>query len=135
MRIGLDFVYAGFAFTRALHGKSDLFFVCILRTDSSCDFQLQAAEIAAAKWEDWTTFMQQAPYPRDSPLWSRLYSVCCGGGDSTRVGQVAGLTAEKLASGSRPGDCYIYHAADDTGNEAAALVAAMPDPGEVRAYA
>jgi hypothetical protein len=38
-------------------------------------FKLQASEIAAAKWIAVEEFMDQAPYPRDLPLWRRCYSV------------------------------------------------------------
>ena len=34
---------------------------------SSEPFQLQAAEIEKAKWGDFAEFLEQAPYPRDSP--------------------------------------------------------------------
>ena len=125
----------------AMFGKSDLFFVCLLRArsapphandcsrwslsripsalrcrgvSSSEPFRLQAAEIEKAKWGDFAEFLEQAPYPRDSPQWARIYGLClpftkavAAAGDGARS---RGFEAESLPNGmGRAGSCYIYH--------------------------
>jgi hypothetical protein len=48
----------------AMFGKSELFFVCILRADAESSrrpFKLQPSEIAQAKWAEWGDFLAQAP--------------------------------------------------------------------------
>mmetsp|Transcript_57712 Transcript_57712/g.185470 ORF Transcript_57712/g.185470 Transcript_57712/m.185470 type:complete len:346 (+) Transcript_57712:68-1105(+) len=78
-----------------LFGKSDIFFVCLLRSKSmGVPFQLQAAEIARAKWDDFHDFLQQAPYPRDTPVWAEFYQKCIG--KDGVVGNVDGIRAEQL---------------------------------------
>lgn len=104
-------------------GKSDLFFVCILRCSEEeardGNLQLQKSEIAAAKWGDFGEFLQQAPYPRDMPLWNKLYSLCVGGAKGI-VGDVRGLQMERKDARNplrpRPGapdDVAIYYRGDD----------------------
>lgn len=95
----------------AMFGKSDMFFVCLLRTTSAgTSFKLQEGEIAKAKWADWNQFLEQAPYPRDTPVWSRLYGLCVG--KDGVVGNVQGLQAEQLQQYAGPDSpcAYVYHA-------------------------
>ena len=81
---------------------------------SSEPFRLQAAEIEKAKWGDFAEFLEQAPYPRDSPQWARIYGLClpytkavAAAGDAARS---HGFEAESLPNGmGRAGSCYIYH--------------------------
>eukprot|EP00746_Dinoflagellata_sp_MGD_P070851 gnl/MRDRNA2_/MRDRNA2_289477_c0_seq1.p1 gnl/MRDRNA2_/MRDRNA2_289477_c0~~gnl/MRDRNA2_/MRDRNA2_289477_c0_seq1.p1 ORF type:complete len:198 (-),score=34.89 gnl/MRDRNA2_/MRDRNA2_289477_c0_seq1:40-612(-) len=98
----------------AMFGKSDMFFVCLLRTHSAgTSFVLQEGEIAKAKWADWHEFLEQAPYPRDTPVWSRLYGLCVG--KDGVVGNIQGLQAEQLQAYIAPHapHAYIYHAIPD----------------------
>ena len=103
----------------AMFGKSDMFFVCILRArgcTNSTPFELQAAEIAKAQWGDFAEFLQQAPYPRDSPQWARIYGLALPFCKPEAEMQQAtgGLVAENLPHGmGRPGGCMIYHTASD----------------------
>ena len=63
----------------AMFGKSDLFFVCILRADAESSrrpFKLQPSEIAQAKWAEWGDFLAQAPCA--SPR-SPILSICAQG--------------------------------------------------------
>ena len=88
-----------------MSGKSDLFFVCILRAMSS-QITIQPSEIAAAKWGDVDELLEQKPYPKDMPVWDRMYSLAR---DATQ-GQVETFRVERLAIGSRPGENNLYHA-------------------------
>ena len=80
---------------------------------SSKPFQLQAAEIEKAKWGDFAEFLEQAPYPRDSPQWARIYGLCLPFTKAVAAGDGArshGFEAESLPNGmGRAGSCYIYH--------------------------
>ena len=99
-----------------LFGKSDLFFVCLVRptrgasaSDSAAEFALQRSEIAEAKWAAFDDFIAGTPYPAASPLWKRVYELCRNA-TSGRVGDVAGIQHERLEQGWRPGSSSIYHA-------------------------
>ena len=105
----------------AMFGKSDLFFVCVLRArgcTNATPFKTQDAEIARAKWANFNDFLQQAPYPRDSPQWARVYGLalpfCTPTSDTVRKSDAATLVAEDLPHGmGRPGSAMIYHAANN----------------------
>lgn len=77
-------------------GKSDLFFVCLLRVNASAktNFNLQKSEIANAKWMDFNEFLEQKPYPKETPLWNELYRRCIG--EDGVVGNVPGINAVRL---------------------------------------
>ena len=67
----------------AAFGKSDMFFVCLLRASSDYDDETEVSsrsprEIAAVKWGRFTDFLEQSPYPRDMPLWRKIYDLCVG---------------------------------------------------------
>lgn len=94
----------------AMFGKSDIFFVCLLRAkEDRAEFKLQEAEIAKAKWGDFHEFLQQAPYPRDTPVWKEFYLRCIG--QDGVIGNVPGIKAEKLMQSLRPDAAqnYIYY--------------------------
>ena len=104
-----------------MFGKSDMFFVCVLRAKGTKEmpFKLQAAEIEKAKWGDFAEFLEQAPYPRDSPQWARIYRLCLPDcvpeGEVAKLPGASGFVAEDLPHGmGRPGGCYIYHSAGET---------------------
>merc|ERR1711924_189533 len=94
----------------AAFGKGDLFFVCLLRCDpedEGKEFKLQASEIAKAKWDSFESFLNQAPYPRDTPVWAKLYNLAVG--PSGKVGEGApGLNIDSLPNGHRPGHSTVY---------------------------
>ena len=94
---------------KMLFGKSDLFFVCLLRPRlANPPFVLQASEIAEARWCPWSDFISQAPYPSESPLWQRVYELCADSAGG--VGAVDGLTHERLGVGfGRPWESSIYY--------------------------
>ena len=101
-----------------LFGKSDLFFVCLVRPtgeasalDSAAEFTLQRSEIAEAKWASFDDFITTTPYPAASPLWKRVYQLCRNA-TTGRVGDVAGMRHERLEQGWRPGASSIYHASE-----------------------
>jgi len=85
-------------------GKSDIFFVCLLRAKSS-SFMLQPGEISQAKWGDIDEFLEQAPYPRDSQLWSRLYRIC----QEASKRNHGGFTVKDVPIGFRPGTNKLYY--------------------------
>ena len=113
-------------------GKSDLFFVCILRAKTS-EITVQAAEIADAKWGEiearsvscdtahdvlpdiialisfvsWQEFLEQAPYPRDTPIWARLYGLA----RDVAEGKAKPLLIERHELVTRPGSNYLYASA------------------------
>jgi ADP-ribose pyrophosphatase YjhB (NUDIX family) len=91
----------------ALHGKSDLFAVCLMRADETADFKLQAAEIAQARWADYGEFLQQAPYPRDT-AWAQVYNRCVG--EDGVVGNVPGIDMTWSANPKDGVGWYVYHA-------------------------
>lgn len=104
----------------AMFGKSDMFFVCVLRADgctNATPFKLQESEIAKAKWGDFAEFLQQAPYPRDSPQWARIYGLAlpfCSPSSGAPRKSGATLIAEALPHGmGLPGDSMVYHTAND----------------------
>lgn len=93
----------------AMFGKSDIFFVCLLRAKGrDVPFRVQEGEIAKAMWGDFHEFLQQSPYPRDTPLWAELYGRCVG--ESGVVGDVPGIRAEQVKLHLRPGAAsnYLY---------------------------
>jgi len=58
--------------------KSDVFFLCLLRADRYTAAQpliVEQAEITQAQWTDFNQFRNMSPYPRDTPVWDRLYSL------------------------------------------------------------
>ncbi len=105
----------------AMFGKSDMFFVCVLRArgcTNTTPFQPQDAEIAKAKWGDFAEFLKQAPYPRDSPQWARIYGLalpfCSPRRNGPEKSAATHLVAEDLPHGmGRPGGCMIYHTDSD----------------------
>jgi len=70
-------------------GKSDLYFICLLRVRSPGAFKLQKNEIQQAKWAPFQEFLDQAPYPRDNPVWAKAYARCVG--PDGVVGNVEGI--------------------------------------------
>eukprot|EP00928_Gymnodinium_smaydae_P028556 TRINITY_DN21743_c0_g1_i1.p1 TRINITY_DN21743_c0_g1~~TRINITY_DN21743_c0_g1_i1.p1 ORF type:complete len:342 (-),score=34.23 TRINITY_DN21743_c0_g1_i1:67-1092(-) len=89
----------------ALFGKSDIFVVCLLRAKTTM-FKLQTAEIARAKWADFEDFLQQAPYPRDTPMWASFYRRCVG--EDGVVGNVKGIGFERVPISRQPGAVSQY---------------------------
>jgi len=82
-------------------GKSDLFFVCILRVRNSQSQKIvvQPAEIEAAKWGKIDEFLEQAPYPRDSPIWSRIYQLASEAAGKAGSSKACVLGMEELDIG------------------------------------
>jgi len=100
----------GFRHTHALpFGKSDMFFVCLLRATckDASQLTLQRSEIAKAKWADIREFLEQAPYPRDMPVWAELYAACVG--TDGVVGNVRGIRAEKVPATPDPKGRQEYY--------------------------
>jgi ADP-ribose pyrophosphatase YjhB (NUDIX family) len=104
---GIEAVFESVVAFRHAHGfmagKSDVFFVCILRAKSS-KITIQPAEIEAAKWGGIEEFLDQAPYPRDTPIWSRLYSLA----RDVAEGKAMPLLAESHELVYRPGSNMMY---------------------------
>lgn len=90
----------------AMFGKSDMWILCLLRAKArGTVFKLQPGEIGRAKWADFSEFLQQAPYPRDMPVWAKLYGDVVG--RDGVVGNVQGIKCERVATSIGPGfDLY-----------------------------
>jgi len=98
----------------APHGKSDLFFVCLLTPrDESAPLVLDPSEIACAEWADFDAFLAQAPYPRDSPVWKAIYEHAIGAGG--RVGAVPGLRREQFHDRRSGRAATVYSTGDTAG--------------------
>jgi len=90
-------------------GKSDLYFICLLRVSKPGPFVLQENEVAKAKWAPFQEFLDQAPYPRDTPVWAKAYASCVGpdGG----VGNVVGFRMARCPKSQRSPvehECVYY---------------------------
>lgn len=55
-----------------------MFFICLVRARSSGPFVLQEAEIAKARWAPFAEFLEQSPYPRDTPVWAKAWGCIWG---------------------------------------------------------
>lgn len=89
---------------QAKFGKSDLFFVCLLRPLEDAEdlkFTLQESEVAKAMWGDYHEFLQQSPYPRDTSVWAKLYGL--GIATDGTIGSNAGIIGSKMSNGFVPG--------------------------------
>jgi len=87
-------------------GKSDLFFICLLRASRDAEFHLQEGEIRDARWADFQEFLSQAPYPRDIPVWSKAYGSCVG--PDGVVGNVPGIRMDKCLARSATFECVYF---------------------------
>ena len=94
---GLDVAFDKLVAIRHSHkasfGKSDLFFLCVLTCSGDTTTHLQTDEISASKWVDFDAFLLETPYPKNTPVWSRLYDHCRGT-TSAVVGDVPGIYIE-----------------------------------------
>ena len=80
--------------------------------DDDAPLSLDPAEIAAAEWADFAAFLDQAPYPRDSPIWTALYTQAVG--PDGRVGAVPGLKRDQFHDVYRAGHTATVYQTGDT---------------------
>jgi len=95
---------------RAPFGKSDIFFVCLLRTSrrGTSDLKLQQQELVNVKWGSYDEFLKQAPYPSQIPIWDAFYRSCVG--PDGVVGNVPGFTTHVKQGGldARSSKEYLF---------------------------
>lgn len=100
----------------ALFGKSDLFFVCILRP-TSAEITPQPSEIVACDWIEPRVYFDQ-PFFRNSGVYSHINALidravqqglAAGVACAAESPPVAPLVVSKLPIGFRPGSNCIYH--------------------------
>lgn len=87
-------------------GKSDIFFLCILRVDKERDLVEQPQEIARARWASYDDFLEQEPVPRDWPVWEMLYRLCRNEGGEP--GDVDGLRHREFHSDNGRPNTVVY---------------------------
>lgn len=93
---------------RTLHGKSNLFVVCVLRAPSAArELKPQASEISAARWMPADEFLA-LPYYKPGTLHAELYRTALA---DARRGDGAGFGRERLALGFRRGEAACYRPA------------------------
>ena len=113
----------------ALFGKSDLFFICLLRP-KTIEINMQAAEIIACEWLDADIFLKQRFFQKspiftlvndhvqdivravaNDPAWGGSISAEKGL-EETRVNPfppVPSFVKSKLPNGIRPGESVLFH--------------------------
>ena len=112
---GIDAEYAGLLCFRQAHnvlfGKSDLFFVCILRPKSNA-ISHQPSEIVACEWHEPSVYLEQTFFKRN-PLYSKINELIAetinGGIQSNKV-----IDNLKLEIGFRPGLQSLHFVRRDT---------------------
>ncbi len=90
-------------------GKSDLFFVCVLKA-STFDIKMQEAELVGCDWHDPKVLMDQQFF-RKSPLYSIVHDLVIEEMEAQKgeVGHPPSMVHEKLPIGFRPGEQSLYY--------------------------
>ncbi len=90
-------------------GKSDLFFVCVLKA-STFDIKMQEAELVGCDWHDPKVLMDQQFF-RKSPLYSIVHDLVIEEMEAQKgeVGHPPSMIHEKLPIGFRPGEQSLYY--------------------------
>lgn len=95
-------------------GKSDLFFVCVLKP-STFEIKMQEAELVGCEWHDPKVLMDQQFF-RKSPLYSIVHDLVMKEMDAQKGDGKSppSMVHEKLPIGFRPGEQSLYYFRDNT---------------------